>query len=555
MAPLRPSSPTSPTKAPSDTDPGAAEAGANGHPGGRVPPRATLRMVAAICVVSFLAVCVLVGLAASLGDQRRHPHDDESGGGGGGLSYVQLALQSHRSSGAAKVKLAVAIKTGAAVAADRIPIQQVTFVSRLRQHLYVGETPDLRVGNEEVVDVYTGTLQAALARLEAEGRGVGEGGGSNHTSVESRDSIEGGGRLKRRQALRRHSRRLARRLASANPDDRVQVDQASKGWQLDAHKNLPALRELHARFPGADWHLMIDDDSYVVLDNLLAYLAGRDPRTPVYRGSANQFIGCDGVSDWDDGPYFAHGGSGILMSRAAVEQMLPRLDECVVRYNDCWGGDVRLALCMRDAGILLEFASGHHGEPPIRDYAYPQDPCEQPLVFHHLVPWQMQTLHELERQHARARTPLTMGSVFTAFVAARDTVAAAAASQDATGRDVAAAAGGSGVPGVALRGFDLPGNDIADFAVDSGSGGDGGGAEEEAALAAAAAAAECGTRCGSHAGCVAWAVANGRCWLKGRVAEWRESDVPGAWAGYLPDAYRCAATAAAMAGAEAAAEG
>jgi hypothetical protein len=34
---------------------------------------------------------------------------------------------------------------------------------------------------------------------------------------------------------------------------------------------------------------------------------------------------------------FAHGGTGIILSRGAVLKVLPILDTCIMKYKDCWG--------------------------------------------------------------------------------------------------------------------------------------------------------------------------------------------------------------------------
>ncbi|KAJ1563959.1 hypothetical protein HK405_000166 [Cladochytrium tenue] len=229
-------------------------------------------------------------------------------------------------------RLAIAVKTGINVASDRLPIQLLTFLRRVQNFVVIGEAPGIRVGDLAVVDVYTGQYEASLARNESR--------------------YDKGSHLLRR-------------------DDQIKADASSIGWQRDAHKNLPGLRVMHDRFPEADWYvpqhramyLMIDDDSYVFLDNLLGYLDTQDPAVPLYMGSPNYFVGCDGVRNYGDGPGFAHGGSGILMSRGAVDKLIPILDECIIKYHTCWGGDIRIALCMRDAGIKLEGGIGFYGEP------------------------------------------------------------------------------------------------------------------------------------------------------------------------------------------------
>ncbi|KAJ3134386.1 hypothetical protein HK100_003595 [Physocladia obscura] len=158
---------------------------------------------------------------------------------------------------------------------------------------------------------------------------------------------------------------------------------------MDSHKFLPGLRVLFLTYPNSDWYLMIDDDAYVFLDSLIPYLNYWNSAKPLYLGSPNQFSGCDGVKNFGDGPLFAHGGSGILISRPAIERMLKIVDSCVKKYQGCWAGDVRLGLCMRDAGIpLTHLPDGFHGNPPDSRFNFDQDACVTPKVLHKLLPKQ-----------------------------------------------------------------------------------------------------------------------------------------------------------------------
>ena len=91
------------------------------------------------------------------------------------------------------------------------------------------------------------------------------------------------------------------------------------------------------------------------------------------------------------------------MSRGALQKMLPKVDECVTRYADCWAGDIRLALCLRDINILVNAKTNNvrlnfHGDAPYAEkYSWPSDPCEVPLTYHHLIPRRAQDIYETER--------------------------------------------------------------------------------------------------------------------------------------------------------------
>ncbi|KAJ1555106.1 hypothetical protein HK405_003222 [Cladochytrium tenue] len=371
-------------------------------------------------------------------------------------------------------RLAVAVKTGINVASDRLPIQLLTFLRHVQNFVVIGEAPGIRVGDLAVVDVYTGQYEASLARNESR--------------------CNKGSHLLRR-------------------GDQITADASSIGWQRDAHKNLPGLRVLHDRFPEADWYLMIDDDSYVFLDNLLGYLDTQDPAVPLYMGSPNYFVGCDGVRNFADGPGFAHGGSGILMSRGAVDKLMPILDECIIKYYTCWGGDIRIALCMRDAGIKLEGGIGFYGGPPIRENRFPWNACERPKVFHHLLPSQMQRFWALEEENRAAGRPDIMSAVFSAFIVERDPLLVNAT--------------GDFDSGFTLARYNLPGDDFDNVKIEDL---DGGRDNPPAA---------CAAKCHKESRCLAWTVDRGNCWLKDRVPQWKENDSDKTWAGYIPSKYKC----------------
>ncbi|KAJ3067706.1 hypothetical protein HDU98_009108, partial [Podochytrium sp. JEL0797] len=69
------------------------------------------------------------------------------------------------------------------------------------------------------------------------------------------------------------------------------------------------------------WYIMFDDDTYLLLDNYSAHLETLNPADEWYLGQPNLFAGCDGVTNFGDGPSFANGGTGIVVSRGAMTKM------------------------------------------------------------------------------------------------------------------------------------------------------------------------------------------------------------------------------------------
>ncbi|KAI8809091.1 hypothetical protein BJ742DRAFT_806245 [Cladochytrium replicatum] len=291
--------------------------------------------------------------------------------------------------------LAVALKTGADTAIERVPVQVLTFLKDIENLLVIADAPNIQVGELHVHDVYTGlyddgTRQNRYSKNAAIGHGLADGEDHDeHDTLHRRDQMAEG----------------------------LTPDNSAQGWKLDAHKNLPGFKILYEKFPDAHWYMMIDDDTYVFFDTLIYALgaAGIDYRDPWYFGGANVFVGCDGVKKFGDGPLFAHGGTGILMSQGAIKKIAEpkQFRSCVKKYRDCFAGDVRTALCLRDVGVLINRLAGFNGMPANAEYnwwgigpgiekpnnnktAPPPNavgPCARPLTFHHLLARQIQKLY------------------------------------------------------------------------------------------------------------------------------------------------------------------
>lgn len=79
-------------------------------------------------------------------------------------------------------------------------------------------------------------------------------------------------------------------------------------WTLDKYKKFHIVEKAWAMKPDMDWYLHIDTDTYVIWPSLVAWLEQLD-------SSKESFLGS--LSYIDNLP-FAHGGSGMLMSGAAM---------------------------------------------------------------------------------------------------------------------------------------------------------------------------------------------------------------------------------------------
>ena len=234
-----------------------------------------------------------------------------------------------------KSSLAICLKTGVETAYDRVPIQLLTFLKG-RNPLVISDY------EESIGDVH----------------------------VKDTMPLE-----KKRQNLpeRLHSNSIAK--------DEQKPDEATQGWKLDAWKNIPGFKIMNDMFSFSDWHIMIDDDTYLFINNLEAHLKTLRADFKYYLGAPNMFVGCDGVRSFGEGPSFAHGGSGIVVSKASLRAMVDDSERCVNKYQTCWAGDIRTSLCLRDQGILIDgdaSKGSFHGHPPHKHNYH--NACEQPFT-------------------------------------------------------------------------------------------------------------------------------------------------------------------------------
>ena len=163
--------------------------------------------------------------------------------------------------------------------------------------------------------------------------------------------------------------------------------------------------------PCPRWIYFADDDAYAFTPALLAALNARNADEPHYLGYA--FIAAphlEGVVPGKRQPLFANGGAGIAVSRGALIAALPLLRACEAQYTWNWPGDVRVAQCLLDAGVAVEWVKTFHAEAPgviIHKQKPPPGSVPvglhlPPISFHHVSP---DELHALEVRWLRSIEP------------------------------------------------------------------------------------------------------------------------------------------------------
>ncbi|KAI9335705.1 hypothetical protein BDR26DRAFT_920355 [Obelidium mucronatum] len=394
---------------------------------------------------------------------------------------------------------AIALKSGSETFPVRTKAQFDTFLNRVANVLVIGEA---NRNNSEIgrrmVDVYHGALEDAKKRLGPRKVQLAEARKGKLVLDTSGEMGAGNG---------------GKSTDGKSGNDTVQAGWFSnEGWRVDAHKNLPGFALLYNTFPDADWFMMIDDDSYLFLDGLHQFTKRYNPNRNYYFGQANKFRGCDDVTEMGDGPPIAQGGTGILLSRGAIKTMMEIVDQCIVQYEDCWAGDVRVGLCLRDVKIKLKHIPGFNGWPPQENFVFSPNPCETPLTYHHVLPAQMYKLRQIEESATTSKTRLTSSHMYHTFLnpiknyTTMESPSAKTSAKTFMIRD---------------ENVERKGKPWMNFRIDTWE--------------------QCEARCIYYGPCVAWFHdLNKRCWLKKTPGG--KDEMKGAWSGVMPNRYVCPPT-------------
>ena len=168
---------------------------------------------------------------------------------------------------------------------------------------------------------------------------------------------------------------------------------SNTGWAIDAYKFLPGWKLAIETFPHAKWFVGIDDDTFLLWNNLYEFLRLLDHTEPQYLGTAAIMLA--------NNQKFIHGGSIIIASHAAMYERfishaadLPALNAAA---NELCCGDGVLGMAFERAGIKADdsFRDFFNGDNP-RDLRLSRlNFCLPVLGLHHVEPLQMRHLESL----------------------------------------------------------------------------------------------------------------------------------------------------------------
>ncbi|KAK8095002.1 hypothetical protein PG997_001687 [Apiospora hydei] len=171
-------------------------------------------------------------------------------------------------------------------------------------------------------------------------------------------------------------------------------DAAKAGWNLDKYKNIHIAEKAFALRPNYDWYVFIDADTYVLWPNLVQWLKNFRPMSKHYFGSMTM------ISMFP----FAHGGSGYVISKAAMTEFNGRPDGSVAnkwdtKIHDSCCGDYMFAKAFKEATdvSVKNVWPTINGEKP---YTLPFGPthwCHPVVTMHHLNSQEISSFWEYER--------------------------------------------------------------------------------------------------------------------------------------------------------------
>lgn len=267
----------------------------------------------------------------------------------------------------------VILKTGSTELQDKLPIHLKTTLKCYPNHLIFSDYAE-RYGDETILD--------ALEDVDPVFQ-------NSHEDFALWRQLQKGGR------------------ASLNPSELSgpasypQHDTVGKptnpGWRLDKWKFLPMIRKTLQTFPDKEWYVFVETDTYIFWSTLLAYLETLDSTQKHYIGAQNEI----------DDTIYAHGGSGFVISRpaleAAVEFYVENQAEWEAITANNWAGDCVLGKALFDSGTKLTWAWPIFQGRDIGLMNYSEVDyskrlwCYPSVSYHHLTPTAIEDLWRHEQ--------------------------------------------------------------------------------------------------------------------------------------------------------------
>ncbi|KAL8601283.1 hypothetical protein ACOMHN_003227 [Nucella lapillus] len=187
----------------------------------------------------------------------------------------------------------------------------------------------------------------------------------------------------------------------------------SEGREHLTAKTIQGFRYVYKHhFHEADWFLKVDDDTFVVMENLRYFLSEEAPRDPVYYGHHFGLVVAQGY--YNVGYY--SGGGGYVVSKEALR----RFGERGHNSSLCKQDDAEFGKCMENLGVKTVNSTDARGRSRFHCFdaethlsggfprwylsmmpTEPESVSDYPITFHYIYPGKMQRL-EFLIYHLRA---------------------------------------------------------------------------------------------------------------------------------------------------------
>lgn len=174
-------------------------------------------------------------------------------------------------------------------------------------------------------------------------------------------------------------------------------DDIDTAWRLDKWKNIPLLVKAAEYKPDAKWYIFIDADTYPVWSNMLHWLSRKNHNKRIY-------LGCQA---WIGDTVFGHGGSGYILSNAAMRAAKAEIDKDTMHYynipdSECCG-DVAVAVLLRDyldLNLTTSWPMIQGETPGTLDYTQ-EKWCKTVVSYHHVDADEVDALWRFEQHWLR----------------------------------------------------------------------------------------------------------------------------------------------------------
>ena len=176
-------------------------------------------------------------------------------------------------------------------------------------------------------------------------------------------------------------------------EDPRALKEGQTSWNLDKYKFTQMLLRSYRYRSDAPWYVFIEADTTIIWDNLRKYLDKMDPKKKLYFGSPTYIGNLE----------FAHGGTGYIISQAAMEVAVGGHKELASKYDktvkDVCCGDAMIGRVLLDEDIhLTRTWPMLNGEKPNTLMFAKNHWCQPVLSMHHLTAQEVAMVWNFEQE-------------------------------------------------------------------------------------------------------------------------------------------------------------